>query len=361
MPFDPFAPVDPSDSFEDELGRALCRTGGTFGTFGTDNRAMVDGGTARGRVMRLRRRAAVAGGAATLTLVGVGGLMAGGAPGSIGHHVEEGSAAQGGVKPLADASGERIDAQRMIKLLTSALPPGTTTGEDGRGIGGDGADGPPGAPYAGVVFNDGKGTGLVTVSLNRVAAGQREGGTKCPDRTYVPFDACDTTVLADGSVLILLKGYEYPDRRVDTKNWRATLTTRDGRVVDAQEWNSPAEKGAPDTRIDPPLTPAQLTALVNAEIWQPVFDALPPLKVPETAPGSAGAKSSPSGAEIAATLKRLVPAGLHLGDADATDGFAHATVDDGHGKSLVEVTVDHWSLKGSQPAARGGARRRRDP
>ncbi|MCM2427709.1 hypothetical protein [Streptomyces sp. RKAG337] len=350
MPFDPFAPSDP---FEEDLGQAIR---GTAGTFSTDNRALVDAGAARGRVMRLRRRAAVAGGAATLTLVAVGGLMAGGMSGSAGHHVAEDPAARGGPQPVAVASGERVTAQHMINLLKSALPPGVTTGGQGRGTGAEGTGGPIGAPYAEVVYDDGHGPGLVSVSLNHAPAGQGVGpgtGTRCPDRVYVPFDSCDRSVLADGSVLVLLKGYEYPDHRVTTKNWRATLTTRDGQVVDAMEWNSPAEKGSPDTRPDPPLTAAQLTALVNVKIWKPVFDALGPTKVPADRPTTlpaeqpaiAEASSSVPGPAISAVLKGLIPAGLKRSDADDSEGFAHVTVNDGHGKTLIEVNVDRWPPK----------------
>lgn len=341
MPFDPFAPSDP---FEDDLSHAIR---GTADTFSTDNRALVDGGTARGRAMRLRRRAAVAGGAATLTLVVVGGVMAGGISGSAGHHVEEGAASGTGPDAVTVASGERFDAQHMIKLLKSALPPGTTTGAQGRGTGGGRTDGPPGAPYAQVVFDDGHGPGLVSVSVTRAPSGQgteASTNTKCPSRVYVQFDSCDRSVLADGSVLVLFKGYEYPDRRVDTKNWRATLTTRDGHVVDAMEWNSAEEKGAGDTRTDPPLSAAQLTALVDVKIWKPVFDALAPAKAPAGLPATTEAGSIVPGPAISAVLDKLIPANLKRSDADDSEGFAHVTVDDGHGKTLIEVNAEHWPL-----------------
>ncbi|MCZ4118745.1 hypothetical protein [Streptomyces sp. H39-S7] len=353
MPFDPFAPSDP---FEDDLGHAIR---GAADAFSTDNRALVDGGAARGRVMRLRRRAAVAGGAATLTLVAVGGLMAGGLSGSVGHHVDESPVGKGGPKTVALASGEPVTAQRMIALLKSALPPGTTTGEQGRGSGGKGTGDPIGAPYAQVVFDDGHGPGLVSVSLNHAPVGKgTDPGTRCPDRVYAQYDSCDRSVLADGSVLVLVKGYEYPDHRVSTKNWQATLTTPDGHVVDALEWNSAAEKGAPDTRPDPPLTAAQLTVLVSVEHWKPVFDALGPAGTPTdqplpgtttapaatTAPTATGeASSTVRGPAISGVLKGLIPAGMHRADADDSGDFAQVAVDDGHGQSLIEVNVEHWS------------------
>jgi hypothetical protein len=215
-----------------------------------------------------------------------------------------------------------------------------------------------GTPYAAVVFDDGHGPGLVSVSLNPAPAGQgTASGTRCPDHADTQFDACDRSTLADGSVLVLLKGYEYPDRRVDTKNWRATLTTGDGHVIEAMEWNSAAEKGAPDTRPDPPLTAAQLKSLVDLNRWRPVFDALRPAKAPanppapgtspgaSAAPGTTGLSRTVPGPAISAVLRGLIPAGLHRGDADDTDGFAQVTVDDGHGATLIEVNVEYWSPK----------------
>ncbi|MEU3458353.1 hypothetical protein ABZ721_00170 [Streptomyces sp. NPDC006733] len=375
MPFDPFDPFVPTDPFEDDLAHAIR---GAADTFSTDTRALVDGGAERGRIMRLRRSAAVAGGAATLTLVAVGGLMAGALPGSVGHSAAEGPAATDGTETAAPLfASKEITAQRMIGLLKSALPPGTTTAEHGRG--GGGADDLMAAPYAEAVFDDGQGPGLVSVSLSHAPSGQdTDPGTRCPDRVYAQFDSCDRSVLTDGSVLILLKGYEYPDHRVNTKAWQATLTTRDGHVVNAQEWNSTAEKGAPDTRTDPPLNSAQLAALVSVKVWQPVFDALGPARTPanQPAPGIAtgtsttGAPSGTSstgattgtstpaeashsvpGPAISAVLKGLIPAGMRRSDAGDSASFAHVTVDDGHGKTLIEVNVEFWEPRSADSLA----------
>ncbi|MDX3246081.1 hypothetical protein PV408_30980, partial [Streptomyces sp. ME18-1-4] len=61
-------PVDQhSDPFEERLSAALHDAGGTFDSPGG---ALVAAGQARGLRLRLRRRAAVVGGAASLALVG---------------------------------------------------------------------------------------------------------------------------------------------------------------------------------------------------------------------------------------------------------------------------------------------------
>ncbi|MGP4087229.1 hypothetical protein ACTWQJ_22115, partial [Streptomyces sp. KR55] len=64
---DPF-----DDPFEDRLGAALRQTGDTFDT---DRPALIAAGQARGRRLRLRRRAAVVGGVASIALVGVAGAL----------------------------------------------------------------------------------------------------------------------------------------------------------------------------------------------------------------------------------------------------------------------------------------------
>ncbi|WP_406725776.1 hypothetical protein WJ438_15455 [Streptomyces sp. GD-15H] len=61
-----------SDPFEERLSSALHDTGNAFEA---DRSALTDGGRARGRRMRVRRRAAVLGGAAGIALVGVGGAL----------------------------------------------------------------------------------------------------------------------------------------------------------------------------------------------------------------------------------------------------------------------------------------------
>ena len=95
------------------------------------------------------------------------------------------------------------------------------------------------------------------------SARSARGQTECADKNLHAYDACRTEQLPDGSRLLLHQGYEYPDRRADTKVWRAVLVTAQGFLVDASEWNAAADKGASVSRTDPPLTIAQLKA------WSP--------------------------------------------------------------------------------------------
>lgn len=108
-------------------------------------------------------------------------------------------------------------------------------------------------PSAQLVFDDGKGKAAIGVSVGAIDPDSTQAvqQLECPDKTFVPYDSCRNETLADGSRLMVLRGYEYPDKRVDTKWWHAYLVTPDGYTVDASEWNAPAEKGANVSRAEP--------------------------------------------------------------------------------------------------------------
>ncbi|MGJ3560749.1 hypothetical protein ACR6C2_29395 [Streptomyces sp. INA 01156] len=93
-----------SDPFEERLSSALHDTGNAFEA---DRGALTDGGRVRGRRMRVRRRAAVLGGAAGIALVGVGGalLLPGGSGGGNGEARR--TSAASGAEVTADAQDTR--------------------------------------------------------------------------------------------------------------------------------------------------------------------------------------------------------------------------------------------------------------
>ncbi|MFJ3304128.1 hypothetical protein ACIPSA_13555 [Streptomyces sp. NPDC086549] len=316
-----------SDPFEERLSAALHETGGAFDT---DRAALTAAGRVRGRRLRLRRRAAVVGGAAGLTLIGVGGALL--LPPSASHDPGHSSVAAKpkgtGTPTVAPVTGDEL-----IRTLEHLLPKGETSGQEARGT-----EESPAAPYAHLVFDDGKGAGAVGVSLTRVEPGSDEArqATTCPDKTFTEYDHCSTSRLPDGSTLMLLQGYEYPDRRVDTKWWNAELVTPAGQHVSVSEWNAAAEKDAPVTRSEPPLTKAELKRLATAEAWRGYADSIP--QRPEKPTAAASAPAAITGART--TLLGLLPKGLHVvaKSADDTDA-AYAVVDDGKGRSLVQVNV----------------------
>jgi hypothetical protein len=155
------------------------------------------------------------------------------------------------------------------------------------------------------------------------------------------MDSCDTELLPDGSAVTVYQGYEYPDRRTETKAWGADLVTPAGHHVSVIEWNSPAQKGAPLTRPEPPLTTAQLKALAGASEWREIIDAMPEEPKPTAAgKGSVDVGPPTSGVAILRKLKLLLPAHLKVvSSAGQETEFGSFVVDDGKGESLVQVNV----------------------
>ncbi|GAA3373813.1 hypothetical protein GCM10020367_35230 [Streptomyces sannanensis] len=317
--------------FEDEFGEVLRRTGDSFTT---DRQALVEGGLTQGRRRRFRRNmAAMTGSVLALAVVGTAGAYGGGLLGGTGGRSEISVAApatgSGAAAPEGKPMGTgKVSAEQMIKTLKDLLPEGKFSRTEARGTG------DMHGPMASGVFEDGKGAGAIGISLSRVDPHGREAEqqTACPDRNHVPYESCTSERLADGSRLMLMRGWEYPDRREDTKAWRAVLVTPQGYLVNASEWNAPAEKGATVTRTDPPLSLAQLKAVVTAKEWHPALADLP--APDEAAPVDEG----PSRAAVEEALASLLPEGLEeIGRGG--DGSTYLVVDDGKGASFVGVTV----------------------
>ncbi|APE22402.1 MULTISPECIES: hypothetical protein [Streptomyces] len=330
------------ERFEEELGAVLRRTGDGFAA--GDRRELVAGGLQRGRRRLLRRRLAVTGGVLALAAVGVGGVYG-------GSLLSAGDAANASVaappKPLTNTTpassttpkaglGEKGDhvPQIPVKDIAAVLKKNTPQGTWAF----DSLDGN-GQSVAGV-FDDGHGKAAVTVGLYRAGAVEAgEDQVDCPDKVAVPYDSCTEQNLPNGSRLMILQGYEYPDKREETKNWRAVLLTKDGFLVDASEYNAAAEKGSPVTRENPPFSPAQLKTLVTSRDWRPLLVKLPRYTEPAVDPGTSGLPPEPSGPAMQATLRSLLPKGLKVVDKNQDSGYAHMVVDDGKGKSLVGVNV----------------------
>ncbi|MFF6785624.1 hypothetical protein [Streptomyces sp. NPDC012510] len=342
MPFDQHE--DPADPFEGRLGDALRRAGGAYET---DAHAMVSGGAVRGRRRLFRRRAAMAGGVAGVALVGVGGAVL--LPMGAGTDDKRSVAAAPSAEPKPREDDGKVSGADLVRTLKDLLPKGKFSGEAARGTGAELG------PYAQVVYDDGKGGAAVQVGLGRVEADGEHARqlTECPDKAFVSFDSCAESTLPDGSRLMLFQGYEYPDRRVDTKHWYAQLVTPDGYDVSVMEWNAEAQKDAPITRHEPPLTTAQLKEIVTAPAWRTAIDAVPEKKESSSAgaPGSEpGAGESPGSASVDApmvdgdaiqkTLTGLLPEGVDVVDKGGQEtDFAYVVLDDGEGRSLVQMNV----------------------
>jgi hypothetical protein len=256
--------------FEDDLGDAMRRTAGTFRP--DDPRDLVDAGHLRGRRMRRRRTATVVAGAAAFAAVAVGGVMAGG----LAHNGSNGSNGSGVAaapeqpsKPKTAAPAKpaapQVTGKKVAAIFAGLLPPGKVKDLEGRG------PKDVGFPFAAAqaVFDDGPGPALVEVGLQ--PDGQDIEG--CPPPAQNPGTWCSITHV-HGGTLQIFKGFEYPDHRVETKDWTATFVTAGGAQVQLSQWNSSQEKDAPITRPNPPLDIAEMTAMVTSDSWKPVLAGL---------------------------------------------------------------------------------------
>ncbi|MFI6205837.1 hypothetical protein ACIBAI_05480 [Streptomyces sp. NPDC051041] len=313
-----------SHPFEERLATALRSAGDSFET---DRAALAAAGRARGR-RALLRRAAVAGGAAGVALAGVGGALV--LPGSEASGPQRPSAA---AAPTAAPAPAEFSGADLVRTLKGLLPKGGFGEESARGSGAQ-----PG-PSVRLVYDDGKGAAAISVSLDRIEPGSERARetTRCPDRALVPHDSCTTSRLPDGSVLMLFQGYEYPDRRVDTKWWNAELVTPEGQHVSVSEWNAPAQKDAATTREEPPLSPARLKRVATAKVWREVVDSIPKRPRPTATPGT---PQQVPGRAVGETLAGLLPEDVEVVARGGQDGgYAYAVVDDGRGESFVQINV----------------------
>ncbi|MFD9501789.1 hypothetical protein [Streptomyces sp. NPDC060035] len=334
------AQKDDRDAFEGELGAAMKQAGEGFSVVG---RPLVDGGVARGRRrMVLRRSAVVTGSVAALAVIGLGGSFV---TGGIGASRDGGNGAPVGAHSTKnagmskEASGRTYSEQQVIKTLEGLLSDGQFSEQTGRGTDGTGDQTDLHSPYASVVYDDGHGKAAVSVGLSRQSPDQmpNDGELSCPDENVNEFEACSATRLKDGSRLVLFKGWEYPDRREETKWWYADLLTPEGYRITVSEWNAPAEKGAPVSRPTPPLSLDRMKVLAQAKQWRPIIESLP-------APGQPAleqpAPQGQSGGAILGKLTELLPDGLTVKASGKQETeYAYVVVDDGKGKSFVQINV----------------------
>lgn len=269
-------PANLPPDFADELSFALRHTGDTFRP--GDSHRLVARGHAHGRRLRRRRTAALTAGVAAFAVIGVGGAVAGGLTKG---DADRATAAATPAKPSATAAhhtprpAPALSEKQVTDLFVSMLPRlpkgGHLTRQPGRGT----ADG---MPLASVVYDDGRGPGLLQLSV-----GLNESPPEPCPVSDPPGTSC-TSRHVHGGTLTILKGFEYPDHRAETKDWYATFVTSSGALIGLSEWNSAQEKDAPVSRPNPPLNSAQLTSIVTDARWQRVIDALPaPVKGPKSA------------------------------------------------------------------------------
>ncbi|HJD81703.1 hypothetical protein [Kitasatospora aureofaciens] len=348
------------DKFEDDLLYALTRTGEGFRPDQTDQAGLVAGGYQRGR-RRWRRRstAAVVGGAAALALVGTGAvyLTGNGSPSggtatvaaapsaSTASAAALTPASAGAGTPTTPTAAATVSGDEVLSTFKALLPKGGITGAGGRGTDDPQLKG----TYVGaqLVFDDGAGKSLLMLGVQKHRPGQSQDRS-CPELKPGQLDACSVTTLADGSKLYLSEGYEYPDHRATTKEWMASLTGPDGREINLSEWNSPQEKGAPDSRPSPPLTLDQLKAIVTDKSWDRIVAAVKPDGV-----DYAALSTGVSLQDRQAILTRLLPAGVSTTKVDGNEVVMNVEL--AQGGATGSLVVRMQKLTGQTGEAKDGS------
>jgi hypothetical protein len=323
--------------FEDVVGEAFSVVGAGFRSETGPRLGEV---VARGRSLRRRRMATVAGSVTALAVIGVGGVFASGlgTPARSGSTVSQGAAGAASSTSAAmktsqtATAGPPVTSQEVVDNLHKLLGPQATF-NPARSVPGAMS----GPLVADGVIDDGRGKAAFGFDIERRDQVQTQpSDLTCPDKKYVPYDDCSSTKLADGSTLVLLKGYEYSDKRVLTKDWTARFFGPDGQYLEFQEWNSSQGKDAPITRTDPPLGFQQLTALLTARSWQPLLARIPKPQLIVVPPRSG---AQPGRDEILSVAAGLLPTGLTEADTTGQKGFVSFNVDDGKGKGQVQIYV----------------------
>ncbi|MFJ5122797.1 MULTISPECIES: hypothetical protein [unclassified Kitasatospora] len=341
------------DRFEDDVVYALTRTGEGFRT---EQAPLVSGGLDRGR-RRWRRRsaAAVVSGTAALAVVATGAVYLSGSAGNSPAGTVLTAAAEpaagsgtgtgGGTgsaspTPSGSATAEPpvITGDEVLATFKALLPKGTVSNGSGRGT--DDSSGPGNGTFAAadLVFDDGQGKSLISVAIQKHRKGQSQPRTCPADLKTARLDSCAVTVLPDGSRLLLSQGYEYPDHRADTKQWLAQLAGPDGREILVSEWNSPQEKGAPDSRRNPPLGLDQLKSVATDKSWDRIVAAVQYDGV-DTEPLDTGLSLE----DREAVFAGLLPAGARVTARDGSQIYATFQVSSGTTTGPVILKVENWS------------------
>ncbi|WP_147312275.1 hypothetical protein [Thermomonospora umbrina] len=290
---------------------------------------LVRAGLARGRRARRRARAAQTAGAAlalsAVTFAGVNVL--GGGP-------EQKSAlsSRGTSSPEARRTGEQVSPAEMSRILQTMLPKGVRLIEV------------QGAPVPGVMmakYDDGKGLAGVTMAIQRFPRNDPalRDYHDCPSPQVLPYNDCEATDWEGQGRLLVTKGFTRPQSNTGEKWWHAELTRRDGIQIRFDQVNAAESKSSAGvTRATPPLSPAQMTAIVTNPRW---VEAAATLPAPERPSPGTGPKEFP-GDRILAGLRRLLPKGAEITHPDVSDGYVSLILKDSRGGTSVGLNVQDF-------------------
>ncbi|MEV1066767.1 hypothetical protein [Streptomyces sp. NPDC050263] len=213
-----------------------------------------------------------------------------------------------------------------------------------------------------LVFDDGKGSAAVSVTLDRLDATWWNMASRAACWVGVagvgssgPRGTCTVQELADGSQLTLTESYVAPYRDQDPKMWEVELIKPDGSLLTVREWNAPGEQGAEPTRDEPPLTKKKLIEMVTSKKWQATLDSLPR----RGAEVEDGASRSD---KIRATVAQVAPPGVKVTvSPTGPAGIIEVGVDDGKGRALLEVNIGYGGKENKTGRMRFDEREGVDP
>lgn len=246
---------------------------------------------------------------------------------------------------LAESSGDEVPrtAEETLNALTGLLP-STLTYSDGQAEGVDSTA----WPWASVHADDGSGGVDLQLSMNRWATDDWHDLAGCqgwgePGEGF----SCEETELSDGRILSFVTWqFGEPGDEDQSIEWQAwlegpggsSLDGPSGRAVFLSEYKDLSGVEDPEA-YQPPVDVEQLAEVVQAPVWQQVFDAVDE-EYGAPSDGEFPPLADIPSAALRDTFRQVAPEGLSITDGEEDQlGYATLQVDDGEGPGLIEITV----------------------
>ncbi|MER7111110.1 hypothetical protein [Streptomyces sp. NPDC000229] len=300
--------------FEDELGKALHNTGGTFSV---NQRGLVEGGLARGRKKLARRRVAmVTGSALTVALVAVGGLYA------VRPSEEDGAGDRTAAATTPEAYRHfEVTAEEMRNIFENGMNR-TGIAKIRPRVEGSGSTDPATPAKASMTFEDGWGEAVVTVSVRRVdpSDAKLKKLLACPPKKGSPYEEC-TNQPGDRAV----KGYTESGKAGGVKKWEVTMVSPNGYLIELATQNVQVAGAVSPKGRNPRMNPGKLRHLGMF-----VDASFTPAGEPNTF-GTVKPGSAAEPGDILPILKSLLPERLNVSSEGGNGAEGHVVVTDGNG------------------------------
>ncbi|MEU5281521.1 hypothetical protein AB0G87_34510 [Streptomyces asoensis] len=296
--------------FEEKLGDEVRRVAEGFGTPDTD--ALIDGGLARYRRRRARRRLSSVGGAfLAVALVASSALYLGDA--------FRGETADGANDPIPGSGHFKVTAEQMRNILQNGVERAGVAVIHPK-VQGSGSSDPSTAAKATIVYDDGFGDANVSLSVRRVQPGDPKVKKliTCPPVKGSPYEEC---TVQPGNRAV--KGYTEAGKAGGVKKWAVTMVSPSGYLIELATHNV---KGPGDAHSghNPRLNPGKLRHLALF-----VEGSFTTAGEPNTI-GSVRPGSRPEPGDILPILKSLLPKRLKVYSEAGTGAEGHVVVIDGN-------------------------------